>query len=75
MKDNVVVRPTTIGLALANAALKTAPKIKKMDESNWVTRRVVSNLDSTKLGITTERAVNAHLSYRTAQRLAAGGIL
>ena len=65
--SNTIVRPTTLGAALAMAALKVDHTTVKPD--NWVARRVAINMDTTRLGVRREPAFNAHLSFKTAKRL------
>jgi hypothetical protein len=68
-------RPTTLGLALAEAAIKAAPKVEHANESNWITRRVLGNLDREHIGVVSEASTNAHLSFKTAQQLKKDGVL
>ena len=71
----VIARPTGMALAFVNAAVKAAEFVRKADESNWVTRRVIGNLDRENFGIVREPSHNAKLSYRTAQELKAKGVI
>lgn len=70
-----IVRPSGMALAFVNAATKAAEFVRKADETNWVTRRVIGNMDRENFGIIKEPSHNAHLSYRTAQQLKAKGVL
>jgi hypothetical protein len=70
-----LVRPTSFGLALANAAIQAASTVRKMDESNWITRRVIQNLERDNLGIVREPSTNLHLKYKTAKELQARGVI
>lgn len=66
-------RPTTMGLALAQAALKKDQNVKP-NESNWVQRRIALNLDRNGLGVIKEQE-QVHLKYKTAQKLKSEGII
>lgn len=66
-----LIRPTSVGLALAKAAIKHDNNKK----DNWVARRVQMNMEDTKLGTKAEPAWNAHLSKRTADHLKEVGVL
>jgi hypothetical protein len=75
MKRTMIARPTSLGMALATAASTKAGSITTANESNWITRRIIGNLDRDGLGVVHEPAVNAHLSFRTAQKLKEEGII
>jgi len=68
-----IYRPTALGLALINAVAKVYHTTVKPD--NWVARRIVMQANNTKLGITSEPAVNARLSFRTANMLKQQGVI
>lgn len=68
---NRVYRPTSVGLALAEASLKVDTK----QPENWVARRALYMADHTKLGVTSDTSGNAKLKYSTAQKLKAQGII
>ena len=65
-------RPTTMGLALCTVALKSTAE--KADESNWIQRRVLLNMDRNNFAVVKENN-NAHLKFKTAQKLKSEGIL
>ena len=68
---NKVYRPTSMGLAFVDAAVKAGTKGTKQ----WVVRRVVMNAEHTKIGVTADVSGNAKLKFSTAKKLQAAGIL
>ena len=72
---STILRPTSLGLALAQAALQQ----RKQD--HWVARRVVMQMEDPRVkpgqlppGVTREHE-SVHLSFRTAQTLKYKGVL
>jgi hypothetical protein len=68
---NKVYRPTSMGAALAMAAMK----VDHQQPGNWVARRTLYNAEHTKLGVTADQSGNAKLKYSTAKKLEKAGIL
>ena len=68
---NKVYRPTSMGLAFVDAAVKVGTK----GTEQWVARRVVVNAEHTRIGVTADVSGNAVLKYSTAKKLQAAGIL
>lgn len=69
-----IKRPSSVGLAMADAALKLASRIKKAEPNNWIPRRVLLNMDRENIGVVTEHE-QQRLSFKTAQKLKAQGII
>jgi hypothetical protein len=72
---NSIFRPSTMGLAFVEAAVKQQGSITKPTKDNWLPRRVALNMDRNGLGVIRQPAWNAHLSFQTAKKLKAAGIL
>ena len=66
-RTKYIARPSAIGAALAAAAMKVDHQ--SILPTNWVARRVVDNAENSRIGVITEPAVNAHLSFKTAKSL------
>jgi hypothetical protein len=69
---NQITRPTNMALAFLLAAV---PCLKASGARGpWTARRVAVNADR-EIGTTTERAINAHLSHKTAETLKKQGVI
>jgi hypothetical protein len=68
-----VLRPTTFGLALAQAVMN-GPRIEKAGEHNWISRRVAINIEREGMGVVKEQE-QVRLSHRTAAKLKAAGYI
>jgi hypothetical protein len=72
---STMYRATTMGLALATAAIKRSKKVDPNSAGEDATRMVLYRMDNTELGVKKERGTNAHLKHSTAKKLRANGVL
>ena len=74
--NKTMFRATSVGLAFANAAIKSADgKPLPADQSKWIERKVFDNMEHTQIGVRKDKGTNAHLKFSTANKLKASGIL
>ena len=72
---STIYTATTMGMALANAALKRAQKVDPNAVGEDATRMVLYRMEHTELGVKKQRGTNAHLKHSTAEKLKSAGVL